>query len=353
MGREHLNVCVTTGTGTPVTTTNTFNAGDELTKSVTGTTSTTMTYDADGRQTASGSTTYAWNAANELKSIIKAGVTTTYAYDGDANRVSSITGSAKTTEVWDINGNLPALATVTTAAGNQNYLWDIGALGFTTSSGTFYDLHDDQGSVVGVVSSAGVLQSTASYGPFGNTIASTTLVGSAPSQQIGWQGQALDASGRYDLRAREYDPSTQRFLSTDPLVQPVSSLAYSAYLYANDEPTALWDPSGESFLGDIGQEALSVVPGVAGAFVGVYQTVSDVVSTCSESWSSVNCGKAIQRVGVAAIGAVTCGVLFTTGVGAPICALVAWGVNEIVDNTWLANVSGPSGATSSSDRPQK
>jgi RHS repeat-associated protein len=235
----------TNGATTPVTTTNTYNADDELMKSVTGTTTVTPTYDADGRETSSGATTYTWNLANELTSTTSGAVTTTYTYNGNGDLATSKAGSVTTTEIWDPNNTLPQLATITSGAAVRNYLWGVGSLGFTTSTASFYDLHDDQGSTVGVISSTGVEQSTASYGPFGNTITSTNLVSTAPTQQIGWQGQVSDSGGLlYDLRARQYSPVTGTFLSPDPLPQALAALAVSPYAYADDQPTVFWDPRG-------------------------------------------------------------------------------------------------------------
>jgi RHS repeat-associated protein len=233
-----------TSTTGGVTTTNTYNADDEVTKSVTGATTVTPTYDADGRMTAFGSVTYSWNAANQITAV-GGPHAATYNYDGDGDRVTVKIGSATTTQTWDTNGPLPQLATTQGAAGTQNHLWGEGSLGFTTSAGSFYELHDDQGSTVGVISANGTLQSTAGYDPFGSTIAATKLVSSAPSTQIAWQGQVLYATGQYDLRAREYEPSTGQFLSRDPLEPPRSAAVPSPYAYAADMPTVLSDPTGE------------------------------------------------------------------------------------------------------------
>ena len=236
-----------TSTAGGITTTNSYDADDELTKSVTGSTTITPTYDADGRQTAYGATTYSWNLANELTAVGGPGAAS-YGYDGDGNRVAVTIGVNTTTQVWDTNNSLPQLATSQGPAGTQNYLWGVGSLGLTTAAGTFYQLHDDQGSTVGVIGSDGTLQSTASYDPFGVTLATTKPVATGPSVPIAWQAQLVDPDGRYDLRAREYDPATGRLLSRDPLESEPNAPAQSAYLYANDMPTVGGDPSGECFV---------------------------------------------------------------------------------------------------------
>ncbi len=236
-----------TATTGGVTTTNSFDADNELTKSVTGASTIIPTYDADGRQTAYGTATYSWNLANQLTAIGGPNAAT-YSYDGDGNRVAVKVGTGTTTQTWDTNGPLPQLVTSQGPTGTQNYLWGVGSLGLTTSAGTFYQLHDDQGSTVGVIGSDGTLQSTASYDPFGVTLATTKPVGTAPSDPIGWQGQLTDLDGKYDLRAREYDPGTGQFLSRDPLEVEPEAPVQSPYMYANNMPTVGSDPSGECFI---------------------------------------------------------------------------------------------------------
>jgi len=68
---------------------------------------------------------------------------------------------------------------------------------------------------------------------------------SAPADPIGFAGELQDpATGLYDLRARQYDTQTGRFLGTDPLPAAVMDPLIAAYVYADDLPTALVDPTG-------------------------------------------------------------------------------------------------------------
>ena len=63
---------------------------------------------------------------------------------------------------------------------------------------------------------------------------------------IRFTGQYLDSvSDLYDMRAREYDPETGRFLETDPLAADQRDPAVAAYVYVDDQPTVMSDPSGE------------------------------------------------------------------------------------------------------------
>ena len=62
-----------------------------------------------------------------------------------------------------------------------------------------------------------------------------------------YSGERLDGSiGLYDLRARYYNQATGRFWSADPIeTRGCSPLGYNRYIYANDEPVDLDDPTGE------------------------------------------------------------------------------------------------------------
>jgi RHS repeat-associated protein len=85
------------------------------------------------------------------------------------------------------------------------------------------------------------------YDPYGDELDSgASDTNQSDSNPIRFSGQYLDSgSGLYDLRAREYDPSDGRFLETDPAAESGGSdFDLSDYLYAEDDPTLLTDPSG-------------------------------------------------------------------------------------------------------------
>jgi len=68
---------------------------------------------------------------------------------------------------------------------------------------------------------------------------------------FGYAGQYTDAAtGLQYLRARYYDPTTQQFLTVDPLLAQTEQ----AYAYAGGSPTNATDPSGlaKKFFGDTG-----------------------------------------------------------------------------------------------------
>jgi RHS repeat-associated protein len=59
-----------------------------------------------------------------------------------------------------------------------------------------------------------------------------------------FSGEYLDDTGLYHLRARQYDPTTGRFRSTDPLAPAIEDPYVSAYVYVGNQPTVFVGPSG-------------------------------------------------------------------------------------------------------------
>ncbi|MGY5010238.1 RHS repeat-associated core domain-containing protein [Streptomyces sp. 900105755] len=59
---------------------------------------------------------------------------------------------------------------------------------------------------------------------------------------------ADDTTGLTQLGARQYDPVTARFLSTDPVLEPDKPQTLNGYAYGNNNPATFTDPTGLFFL---------------------------------------------------------------------------------------------------------
>ncbi|WP_194917795.1 RHS repeat protein [Catenulispora rubra] len=214
----------------------------------TGSTITAYTYDADGNQTAAGTTASTYNAADQMSGATSGGTAYAFTYDAAGNRVTTATGGTTTrTQTWDPNNPLPQLATTTgtgaTLIGDYHYD-PLGTIASErTAAGAFYDTHDYLGSVTDLLSSTGVDQYTDTYDAFG-TQTVNTLTSTAPVQPFGYTGTLTDPTlaGKIDMRARTMDPSTGRFASRDPHSPTTGGPYVSAYAYAVDAPTYLTDP---------------------------------------------------------------------------------------------------------------
>jgi RHS repeat-associated protein len=247
-----------------------YDEADELTKAEAPGGTTTYSYDADGRRTGAGSTTYAWSAADLLTGLTTPSSTTTYTYNGDGERASEASGAHITAFSYDVDNplSLPAIEQSSEGA-SRRYVWGDGLLlSMRSGGGDYYAAHDAQGSVVGLTSATGATEATFSYDPFGNTRASHLATG-APEIPLRYEAQRLDPSGLYHLGARQMDPESGSFISGDPLAPSPFQPAISRYVYANDRPTVLEDPTGESSSG--GMDCSGVYADACGV-IGLYQT---------------------------------------------------------------------------------
>jgi RHS repeat-associated protein len=328
------------------TTTYSYNAANQLTTSVTDSATTTYTYDADGRRvkavSPSGTTTDAWNAAGELTGTTTPSSTTTYAYDGDGNRANSTSAGVTTTFVYDTNGQLPQLVEELNGATEvRSYVWGERLLSMNSGGDTYYVAHDALGSDIGLTSSTGATDETFTYDPFGNALSTTNFVSGTPSIPLRFDAGYLDSTGLYDFGARQLDPTTGTFLSTDPLGENLAEPSISPYVYVGDMPTVMVDPSGMKFswgrlAKDIGEGAavIGVAAIVATAIVGtggaaaVLLTGSAFIATglsggaaligagqtCNSSgWGSNSCGSAVFRANTGTAIGVAGGLLPSTG----------------------------------------
>jgi RHS repeat-associated protein len=221
--------------------------------------------DKNWNETADSQTgTFTYDLEGRITSAKVGSKTESYTYDGDGNRLAlSTNGKVTTKYLWDPlpDPHVSALALERTASNSllRRYIYEPGAastpISMTTGGSDHYYLTDALGSVANVTSSTGATEWSYTYEPFG-TLRSATSGRQAPTNLIRFMGQLFDATtGYYDLRAREYDSINGRFLQPDPLAPPVRDPAVSPYIYANDRPTVLTDPSGmgaESKEGDGG-----------------------------------------------------------------------------------------------------
>jgi RHS repeat-associated protein len=183
-----------------------------------------------------------------VKSTTSGTTTITYSYDGDGTRQQEQSGSTVTKFLWDVNNPLPELALERNGSNAllRRYLYgsDLHSME-TSATARFYYHQDGLGSVTNMTNSSGAKQWTYVWEPFGTKRTETKNAGSAPANMMRFAGEYMDtATSLYHLRARQYDPAIGRFLATDPITQPLSDPYLSSYVYADNRPTVLVDPSG-------------------------------------------------------------------------------------------------------------
>ncbi|SDG85032.1 intein C-terminal splicing region/intein N-terminal splicing region/RHS repeat-associated core domain-containing protein [Lentzea fradiae] len=240
-----------------------YDAANQLTKKIfdprgAAPTSTDYDYDLNGNQTKAGREKFTYNLDNTLATATNAGgQRTTFSYDATGLRLTGTSGEHTRHWSWDVNGTLPQIAvdSVTDASGAVGekrafaYGPDDEPLALIDpAAGVHPYTHDWLGGIANMLSPDGKPVAGYDYDPFGNPRQGPTLTPGepqGPANPLKFTGQYQDSSsgeGNYFLRARNYNPDTGRFTSTDPMPQP--GPAISAYAYAENNPLAFTDPTG-------------------------------------------------------------------------------------------------------------
>ncbi|NJK65102.1 MAG: RHS repeat-associated core domain-containing protein [Synechococcaceae cyanobacterium SM2_3_1] len=133
-----------------------------------------------------------------------------------------------------------------TVAAEYVYAGEMPLLRLEDSSRDYY-LRDSIGSVIGLVDENSQLVADFQYDGFGNLRSQSELgIPTETSGDFRFHGQWLEQStGLYQMRARNYDPISGRFLSRDPaginLNQPED---LNTYMFSRNNPFFYIDPEG-------------------------------------------------------------------------------------------------------------
>ena len=216
-----------------------------------------------------------WTSYNKPKQITGDGATETFVYGPDRSRlVTAITKGSDVVTTTYIDGLFEQVYDSTTGdLTYKHYILAGGARvgvetiaansgGTVTSDTLSFYVRDEVGSVIAMVTEnlggANQTVSLSSYDAWGKarpTSGTTAYQDPAPGmfysptpsgQEEGFAGHDnLEDTGLVDMEGRVYDPEVGTFLSADLNVQyPFSSQGYDRYLYVNDNPLSLSDPSG-------------------------------------------------------------------------------------------------------------
>ncbi|MFJ9351045.1 DNRLRE domain-containing protein [Streptomyces sp. NPDC101237] len=285
--------CADTTTTITTTATHTYDSADRITDSG-------YTYDAFGRTTATPDATYTYYTNDLARSEATGTSRQTWTLDAAQRQAATTnasstdggttwtTGTTSTNHYGDDTDN-PSW-TVDSSGSVSRAVTDVaGVLGATTSaSGSVtLQLADLHGDIAVTLATATTTATAYSYDEYGNT---------TNTSRYGWLGTAQRASdtptGVTLMGQRLYNPTTGRFLQTDP-VQNGSATAYD---YCNGDPV----------------------------------NCTDVNGLCPSSWiSGTACEIAVQGVtyGVGAAGDAVCAAV--SGPGFLICAAAMGGVGEV------------------------
>jgi YD repeat-containing protein len=200
------------------------NAGNQLTADATH----SYQYDDNGNLTrktllATGNfTQYTYDAENRLTKVeeFAAGnptpaATSTYRYDGLGRRIEKVANGQTKRYVYDgedilleYDGSNVLQARYTHGPGIDE------PIAVTKGGSTFFYHQDGLGTVTDLTDSTGATAKSYSYDSYGNMLESPGTV----EQPYTYTGREFDTeSGLYYYRARNYDPTTGRFLQEDPI----------------------------------------------------------------------------------------------------------------------------------------
>ncbi|MCR3747262.1 RHS repeat-associated core domain-containing protein [Lentzea californiensis] len=216
------------------------------TTSANGTIAASYGYDATGntvrRTLPNGQQTLTWDEHNRLETVTSPRGTTRYTYGADGEQLvrrdpgrttvylpgqelsrDNNTGLVTGTRYYSHNGVTVA---VRVGGANPKYL-----------------VSDHHGTAMVAVGSMDFGVVRRAMDPYGNEIGDV-LGGYWPDDK-GFLGKPVDAStGLADVGARKYDASTGRFISVDPILETDNAQQLTGYVYADNNPTTLSDPSG-------------------------------------------------------------------------------------------------------------
>ena len=196
----------------------------------------TFTWDGAGRLTGTGGATLAYNGLGDLVTRTEAGTTTHYYYNYALGLHPTVAEKDEGTGNW-------TRFYVLTPTGQLLYMID------AADSNKVYSYHFDRnGNTLFLTDAAGTVTDSYAYTPYGKLLHHE----GANDQPFTFGGayQARDEGDGdlYQMRARYYDANGGRFISREPLWQPLidGGKAINPYQYAAENPMMFVDRTGLS-----------------------------------------------------------------------------------------------------------
>ena len=232
-------------------TTYTYDAENHLSniKDGSGATIAGLGYDVQGNLNNKSGTVYDFDFGNRLREVV--GKEVGYTYDGHGRRVRAVSGYMNPRYRTFFYSNDGKLIYEGSSASNSRtahfYLAGKLIASRSTTSGvpgglvSVSYLHSDLlGTPIATTSVSASLTSVRQYEPFGLAVNET------PYNRLGFTGHVEDGvTGLTYMQQRYYDPQVGQFLSRDPVkVDPRTSIGFSAYAYARNNPYYYKDPDG-------------------------------------------------------------------------------------------------------------
>ncbi|MGC2996970.1 polymorphic toxin-type HINT domain-containing protein [Streptomyces sp. G35A] len=190
-----------------------------------------------------------WTPDNKLESITDDGTKTTYVYDAAGNRILENSPSGSTLYLGETELTTNSAGTITRASRSYGQSGAPTVVRTTENAATTGHklsvlLTDHLGTANTVIDIAsGQAVARRAFKPYGEVRGAKPA--SWPNKR-GYLGTGIDdaGTGLTHLGAREYDQSSGRFLSADPVIDLANPLQMNGYAYSDNSPVSDSDPSG-------------------------------------------------------------------------------------------------------------
>jgi RHS repeat-associated protein len=216
-------------------------AATSITNSGTSTTTDTFAYDVLGNMTTraiagQAAQTLTWSPENLLTSVSDTSGTTSYVYDAEGGRLLS--KSPAQTVLYLGSTELKLSGSTVTATRYYSHAGKLVAV--RTPDGLSWQTTDGQGTAQLSLRATDLAVTRRRTDPFGNVRGGAVTW---PTSR-GFVGGIGDPTGLTHLGAREYDPVTGSFISTDPMLDIADLQQMGTYNYADNNPVTRSDPTG-------------------------------------------------------------------------------------------------------------
>ncbi|MFJ2646706.1 polymorphic toxin-type HINT domain-containing protein [Streptomyces sp. NPDC087420] len=206
------------------------------------------TYDSSGNthtRTVDGETqTLDWDDEGHLSKATNADSSSaSYLYDADGNRLLTRDNTGTTLYVGTDEIHLAKGAT--TPTGTRYYSWGGQTIAVRTSTGSLqWQVTDGHNTAETAVDATTQAVTRRYLDPFGNARGPGDTAGDWLGDKGFVNGITDTVTGYTHLGAREYDPTTGRFISVDPVLELTDAQQINGYTYAADNPVTGSDPTG-------------------------------------------------------------------------------------------------------------
>ncbi|WP_433439626.1 RHS repeat-associated core domain-containing protein [Nonomuraea sp. CA-141351] len=184
-----------------------------------------------------------WDVEGHLAKVTEGGKESTFVYDADGERL--IRRDSTGTTLYLDDQELRLDKATNKLVPTRYYQLGARTVAMRTTAGVTWLAGDHQGTSQFAIDNVSQKVTQRRQTPFGGSRGAAVAF---PGEK-GFVGGTVDAStGLTHLGAREYDPSTGRFVSADPVMDLTDPQQMNAYGYSNNNPVTYADPTGE-FLG--------------------------------------------------------------------------------------------------------